>query len=229
MSSEPVAQVLENHAEKMLSAVQENNKQARKRNRLAKKQYRQSVLNYEQVERQYLLEKSALQPSFRLSITEFLTCDPEYLDDPEQAGEARFLAKLGVGSEERVLRFKIHVKGDAEYMRPTLVLKTNKTAHQEDDERAYSMSELLYFIPAANLDIRSSEAQHMIELYLVYRDRTTLPVIHKYQLKQQRNSTLLRWEAAHLDTVYASSHKNISALNSSAGCAVLFSDREEAY
>jgi len=211
------------HAEKVLLAIKENNKQARKRNRLAKRAYRQSVLNYEQAERQYLLEKSRLQPSFRLTATEFLACKPDFMNDPEQAGEAKYLADLGVKIDERVLRLTFGVKGDAEYMRPSLVIK--KLDKAAADDKVYAMSELLYFATFNNIEI-NQEALCFFA-YLVYRDRTTLPVVHKYRLTQEPDSALRRWEVAHLDTAYATSHKASLRLDSAHGCAALFVDRDE--
>jgi len=205
-----------------LSLIKESNKQARKRNRWAKRQHQQSVLNYEQAERQYLIEKSRMQPTFRLSVTEFLQCEPDFMNDPEQASEAKYLSGFGVCIDERVLRVKIHVKGEAEYMRPSLVF------HQVGDlidERGYSMSELIYFVEVERLDML--EGSNSTLLYLVYRDKTTLPVIHKYRLTQQQDSALRRWDAVHLDTIYVTSHKNSFALTTSKTCASFFSDRED--
>ena len=204
-----------------LKEFKKSNKHARKRNRLAKRQYQQSVLNYEQVERQYLIEKSHLQPSFRLSVTEFLTCEPDFVNDPEQASEAKFVFGYGVGLDERVLRIKVHVKGDAEYMRPSLVI--TRDAEGIVDERAFAMSELLYFVPADSIYI--SPESGACEVYLVYQDKTTLPVIHKYRLVQRNDSALPRWDAFHCDTVYARSHKGVSSYEKSDGCAALFIDR----
>jgi len=106
--------LLSSNAEQALSILKESNRLARKRNRLAKRQYRQSVLDFEQAERQHL------QPSFRIKVTEFLTCAPDAMADPEQAVEAKYLSEHGIAVDELVLRLKIDVKGDAEYMRPYL-------------------------------------------------------------------------------------------------------------
>ena len=205
-----------------IAVVKENNKQAKKRNRLAKKQLQQSILNYEQLERQYLIEKSALQPTFGLFVTEFLMFEPDYLNDPELASEAAFLADLGIALEERVLRFRVRVKGDAEYRRPTMVVERN--GETESHERAYSMSELLYFVPLSEISLNHGGESFIA--YFVYRDKTTLPVVHKYRVTQLQGSTLSRWEVAHMDTVYASSHGDIPALKSAAGCEALFLNRE---
>jgi len=215
------AESVSDNLKQILSALKKHNKYARKRNWLAKHQHQQSILNYEQAERQYLIEKSSMQPTFRLTVTEFLMCEPNFMNDPEQAGEAQYLSDLGVSVDERVLRIKVHVKGDAEYMRPSIVIEKSDKGL---DERAHSMTELIYFVPVASInisnDLKSSSA------YLVYRDKTTLPVIHKYRLMQQQDSALRRWDAVHLDTVYASSHKDLPMLNSSKGCAALFNERE---
>ena len=217
------ADTLAHCIEEAIPVLKESNKQARKRNRLAKQQYKQSVLNYEQVERQYLIEKSRLQPTFKLSVTEFLTCEPDFVNDPEQAGEAKFLADLGVSVDERVLRIKLQVKNDAQYMQPSIVIQ--KAEQDEADERIIAMSDLLYFMPVNSVYL--PEEKPCIDVFLVYRDKTTLPVIHKYQFSQRHDSALLRWDVSHLDTVYVSSHKDLPSFNRAAGCAALFSSREE--
>ena len=210
---------------KVLAAIKESNTHAQKRNRLTKRQYKQSVLNYEQVERQYLIEKSRLQPEFRLSVTEFLACEPDFLNDPEQAGEAKYLADLGLEVDQRVLRIKLDVKGDAIYMQPSIVIETSQKAESRADERVHAMTERLYFVGAESINI--DQSTDSIDVYLVYRDKTTLPVIHKYRLIKRAESTLLRWDAMHLDTAYVSSHKKLSRFKSAAGCARLFANREQ--
>ncbi|MFT6407153.1 MAG: hypothetical protein ACJAQ6_000563 [Arenicella sp.] len=212
--------------EQVLTVVNKSNKHAAKRNRLARRQHRQSVLAYEQAERQYLIEKSNLQPSFRLLVTEFLTCEPDFVNDPEQASEAKYLAQLGVGVDQRVLRFKLGVSGDANYMRPSIVF-SKKVFSKKDkaaDQRAYSMTDLIYFVEVANVDV--SDADGCLTIFLVYRDQTTLPVIHKYLLTPNHNLALPRWDAVHLDTVYTGSHKDSSSLNSSVACAEFFDIRD---
>lgn len=216
-----VSELLNNHLEKILEVAKKSNKHAAKRNRLAKRKHRQSVLNYEQAERQYLIEKSRLQPTFSLSVTEFLACDPDFFNDPEPASEAKYIASLGVVVDEQVLRIKVHVKGEAEYLQPSLVIK--KAGADVQDERVDSMSKLLYFAPMS--DIHIDEHTHSIDVYFVYFDITTLPVIHKYQLTKQKKSALQRWDVVHLDTIYATSDKQLSLLNSAAGCAALFTHR----
>ena len=219
-----VSELLTRYGEDALSEIKESNKHASKRNRLAKRQYQQSVLNYEQLERQYLIEKSTLQPSFRLSVTELLMCQPDFLNDPEVASEATYLANLGVDVDQRVLRLSVEVTGDAEYWRPNMIIGQFKTGIA--DERVDSMSGGLYFAPIDSIDM--TEGVDAFPVYFVYRDKTTLPVIHKYRVTLQRDSSLRRWEVTHLDTIYASSHENLSVLNSSSGCAALFRSREEA-
>jgi len=196
------ADTLARYIEQAIPVLKESNKQARKRNRLAKQQYKQSVLNYEQVERQYL--------------------EPDFVNDPEQAGEAKFLADLGVGVDERVLRVKLQVKNDAQYMQPSIVIQ--KAEQNERDERIIAMSDLLYFMPVNSVYI--PEEKPCIDVFFVYRDKTTLPVIHKYQFVQRHDSALLRWDVSHLDTVYVSSHKDLQSFDTAAGCAAFFSSRE---
>ena len=208
--------------EETLTVFEQSNKYARKRNKIAKQQLRQSELNYEQVERQYLIEKSHLQPIFKLSVTEFLTCEADFLNDPEQATEAKFLSGVGIGVDERVLRIVLDVKGDAVYMQPSVVVGKTKPV---DDEQAFSMTSKLYFVAIDQVSIDQSVSE--LTLYLVYRDKTTLPVIHKYKLVKRADSTLLRWDAMHLDTVYVSSHKKISRLKNAVGCAEYFFNREQ--
>jgi len=220
----PIRELLARYADATLSALKERNKQARKRNRLGKRQHQQAVLNYEQAERQYLIEKAHLHPSFRLSATEMLSSEPDFVNDPEQAAEAKFLADKGVKVDQRVIRLKLHLKGQAEYLRPSLVIRASEK--NTDDERILSMTDLLYFVELNNVDL--SGEPHSFLAFFVYRDKTTLPVVHKLQLTQQSESTLLRWEVGHLDTAYAKSHKVIKNLNNADGCAALFSDRHDA-
>jgi len=201
--------------------LKKSNKHARKKNSIAKRQLRQSELNYEQVERQYLIEKCHLQPVFKLSVTEFLTCEPDFLNDPEQATEAKFLSGVGIGIDERVLRISLDVKGDSVYMQPSIVIGKTKLA---DNEQAFDMTGKLYFVAVDQVKV--DQLTGSLDVYLVYRDKTTLPVIHKYKLTKRPDSTLLRWDASHLDTIYVSSHKKLSQLKNSAGCAKYFLDRE---
>jgi len=204
-----------------MKLIKKSNQHARKRNKLAKRQYRQSVLDYEQAERQYLIEKSSLQPKFRLSVTEFLTCEPDFVNDPEQASEAKYLSEQGVGLEQRVLRLKLDTKGDADYMRPSIVISHIGNAV---DHRAHSMTDLIYFAEVANLDV--SESDGCITVFLVYRDKTTLPVIHKYRLTPNHDLALPRWDAVQLDIAYVGSHKDSPRLNNSTGCAHFFAARD---
>lgn len=220
-SNTSVTDLLESHLSQMLVATKKSNKHAAKRNRLAKHAHQQSVLNYEQAERQYLIEKSRLQPSFKLAATELLACEPDFLNDPEQAAEAKYIADLGVNVDERVLRIKIQVKGEAEYLQPNLIIQRKES--ELSDERVGSLSKLLYFIPMSEVFVH--EGTHSIDVYFVYFDMTTLPVIHKYQLTQQKNSALQRWDSAHLDTVYITNDKAFSELKKSSGCATLFINR----
>lgn len=204
-----------------MKLIKASNKQARKRNKLAKRQYRQSVLDYEQAERQYLIEKSSLQPKFKLSVTEFLTCEPDFVNDPEQASEAKYLSEQGVSLEQRVLRLKLDTKGDADYMRPSIVIgNANKTA----DQRAHSMTDLIYFAEVAH--IVAADGDGCITVFLVYRDKTTLPVIHKFRLTQNHDLALPRWDTVQLDTAFVGSHKDSPSLNSSIACAQFFATRD---
>jgi len=206
----------------LVAALNKHNKLALKRNRLAKRQHQQAILNYEQGERRYLLEKSYLQPTFRLSVTEFLSCAPDFMNDPEQASEAKFLVERGVGIDQSVIRMRVHVKGDAEYMRPSIVIPSAQSSLK--DERVHSMTDLIYFATLDSIDIAQEDQTTM--LYLVYRDKTTLPVVLKYKLARQLESALRRWDATHLDTVFVTSHRALSRLHSARACADFFADRE---
>ncbi len=219
----PIREWLARYADAAISVLNERNKLARKHNRLGKRQHQQAVLNYEQAERQYLIEKAHLQPSFRLSATEMLSSEPDFVNDPEQATEAKFLADKGVKVDQRVIRLKLHVKGEAEYLRPSLVIQASDK--NIDDERTLSMTDLLYFVELDNVGLSGEPLSFLA--FFVYRDKTTLPVVHKFRLTQQRESSLLRWEAEHLDTAFAKSHKVIKNLNNTDGCAALFSDRHD--
>ena len=224
MNNNEQVKALKDSLDEVLLVLKEANSYADKRNRLAKKKHKQSVLNYEQIERQYLIEKSHIQPVFRLSVTEFLTCEPDFVNDPEQGAEAKYLDDLGVKFDERVMRIKVDVKGDEVYTQPSIVIK--KTKKQQVDDRAFSMTKLRYFVTIN--EISFDQSIDVINVYLVYRDKTTLPVIHKYQLVKRSESTLLRWDALLVDTAYVSSHKKIPSLKTSDGCANFFRNREEA-
>lgn len=216
----------------LAAGIKKSNKIAAKHYRLAKHQYQQSALNYELAERQYLIEKSALQPRFRLSVSEFLTCEPDFVNDPEQASEAKFLSEFGVANDQRALRIKVHVKGDAPYMRPQIVIKKLPDRGSErldnqalGNDRIYKMTESTYFIDVASMDLTATANSTVA--YFVYRDRTTLPVLHKYRLRQRQDSALLRWDAIHLDTLYANSNQDLQGLHTAEGCAALFEGRAD--
>jgi len=113
------------------------------------------------------------------------------------------------------------VKGDTVYMQPSIVIAKTKLA---DNEQAFDMTDKLYFVAVDQVKV--DQLAGSLDVYLVYRDKTTLPVIHKYKLTKRPDSTLLRWDAIHLDTIYVSSHKKLSQLKNSAGCAKYFLDRE---
>ncbi|GAA6138119.1 hypothetical protein NBRC116583_18660 [Arenicella sp. 4NH20-0111] len=189
---------------------------------MLKKQYAQSLLAYEQTERLYLLEKSKLQPSFTLSVTEFLLCEPDFMNDPEQATEAQFVLQCGLEIDERILRFTLNVSGGAEYLKPSFVVAQTETSKLDD--RAFAMSETLYFLPVRSVSLPRMPDSFLA--YFVYRDRTTMPVILKYHICREESSQLLRWEAHHQDTVFAMSHVNISALSNADDCAKLFQCRD---
>ena len=222
-----VSDLLSDDPQQLLSVIEQSNKLARQRNRLAKRQHQQSMLDFEQAQRQYLIEKAHLQPSFRMTVTEFLTCEPSSMSDPEQAGEAKYLSDRGIGIDTLVLRFRLDVKGDSEYMRPYLVL--HRPSDTGSDQRACSMSELLYFTTLESVGdgLVKAQEKHSFYVYFVYRDKTTLPVVHKYRVSQLQNSGLRRWEVEHVDTAYAKSHKNLARFYSSQGCDKLFSDRDQ--
>lgn len=214
-------QLLASDISQAMALIEQSNRHARRRNKLAKRQHRQSVLNYEQAERQYLIEKSKLQPKFRLTVTEFLTCEPDFVNDPEQANEAKYLSDQGVAIEQRVLRFKLETKGGADYMRPSIVVRQ---LGNTSDHRTLSMTDLIYFVEVAKLDI--AESDDCITVFLVYRDKTTLPVIHKYRLTPNHDLALPRWDAVQLDIAYVGSHKDSPRLNNSAACAHFFAARD---
>lgn len=185
------------------------------KNQLAEKQYQQSLLNYEQRERQYLIEKSKLQPTFKVSASEVLMCEPDFVNDPEQASEASFLMSQGVGVDQRVLKLRVDANGLAEYMRPSVVYST-----ETDSGLAFVFSEHCYFITLSDSD--ALEKFTALTMYFVYRDKTTLPVIHKYGLHKDQESTLQRWSVAQLDTVFTTTEVKGIALDSSEACESFF-------
>jgi len=212
------------YIEQALLLAKKNNKHARKRNRLAKKQQRQSELNYQQSERLYLLEKSKMQPRFRVTASEFLLSEPDFVNDPEQAGEAKFLVDNGYSVEQRVVRIKLEVKQEAPFMRPSMVVAT-KARNDNDDERILSMTSRIFFIALDSIELESAAseaAEHRFNLYLLYYDQTTLPVVLKFKVTQQQESRLLRWEVEHIDTAFALSRDQKSALCVAKTCEQLF-------
>ena len=212
---------LTNEMSKLVAEQKKQSKHSKKQIRLAKEQIQQSQLKIEQTERLYLLEKSKLQPKFKLSVTEFLLCKPDFMADPEQASEAKFLTDLGVEIDERVLRFEISVVEKGQYLRPRLII----TREQSEDGKdlAYSMAERLYFLPFNMLSNKSD--YDAFDTYWVYHDQTTLPVIQKYHVSQQKGSKLTRWNATHEDTVFALTKHSSESFNSSQACQQIFSHR----
>lgn len=197
---------------------------ARKANRMAKKQYQLSLLEYEQRERQYLIEKSALQPTFKVSATEVLVCEPDFVNDPEQASEASFVLANDVGIDHRVLRIRIDAKGDAEYRRPCLFYSINP--EQQSNGLAYAFSTNTYFVALEghNNDVHINS----VVIYFVYKDKTTLPVIHQYVLTKDDVSALQRWQVSHQDTVYTTTHSLSLVFDSVSVCESLFTKKNKA-
>jgi len=168
------------------------------------------------------------------------------MNDPEQAGEAKFLKDLGVKIDERVLRFQVNLEQKGQYLRPRLIIDpdiiesdiiesegavtesvVNEGAGKHNTESnhdlAVSMHDRLYFLPFKQL---SENTQHnAFHVYWVYQDQTTLPVIQKYSITQQKNSSLMRWNAVHEDTVFALSKQKPESFNSAEKCKLLFENR----
>ncbi len=207
----------------MVHALERSNKLSKRRNKLAKRQYQQSIADFEQAERLYLIEKSKLQPTFRLDVTEFLLCEPDFMNDPEQAGEAKFLKQRGVSLDSRILRIQLQVRGEKSYMRPSIVARLNNS-DDASDERLVSMTESLYFLPVGDLSF--TEELGTSSFFLVYRDKTTLPVVHRYRLTQQPESDLRRWSIEHIDSVFAKSDERFTNFRNSMNCLDLFNLRE---
>ena len=216
-------------ASEMSKLVAEQRKQSKhfqEQNRLAQEQIEQSQLKIEQTERLYLLEKSKLQPKFKLSVTEFLLCEPDFMADPEQASEAKFLTDLGASINARVLRFQISVLEKGQYLRPRLVISRDEKANDKGlngEDLAFSMSERLYFLP---FDLLSNKNDlNAFSMFWIYHDQTTLPVIQKYIVNRQQNSKLKRWNVAHEDTVFALAKHSSESLSVAADCNKLFENR----
>lgn len=197
------------------------NKIAKQLNLIKKKQHQQSLLDFEQSERQYLIEKSKLQPSFRLSVSETLACEPDFVNDPEQASESSFLKDMGVECDDRVLRLRLDVKGNAEYMHPSVVFSDPECS--EFSGLAHAMNERVYFISLGDTSAKNN-IQHLI-VYFVYRDQTALPVLYKYKLKKEPNSALQRWHVSKIDKVYAKTHNALVVLETAKECEQLFISR----
>jgi len=208
--------------EELIAAQKKRNKLAKKQNKLAAAELKQKQYTFEQTERLYLIEKSKLQPKFKLNVTEFLLCEPDYMNDPEQAGEAKFLTDLGFDIDERILRFQLNLVEKEPYLRPRLIVsQTNNKADGEDF--AFSLTDKLYFLPFSLLSMNAEETA--FDAYFVYQDQTTLPVIQRYRVSQRPGSSLMRWNATHEDTVFAVNKESLTSLNSAEGCAKLFVDR----
>jgi len=231
-------QLNSDQTQQALLLLSKSNRLNKKRNLLIKKQIHQSELDYQQAERLYLIEKSKLQPSFKLLATEFLLNEPDFVNDPEHAMEANFLVENGFKVDQRVLRFKLSISGDNPFMRLSLV--TRKLKHSGIDNKEHriadesftndcllSFGQGIFFIAvnSVDFDVNSEiSVSQSFELYLVYQDQTTLPVVLKYCLNQQVDSTLLRWEVDHVDTVFVSSRAEFKHLDSSFRCDQLFID-----
>lgn len=196
-----------------------SNKLASKRNRIEKKKHQQSLLDFEQAERQYLIEKSKLQPTFRLTATEILTCEPDFVNDPEQASEAYFLKEQGVGVDQHVLRLRLDAKGSSDYMHPSIVYCGDGDAHSSG--LAFAMSQYVYFIHLDEVSNKQKALDQLI-VYFVYRDKTTLPVVHKYKLSKEINSALQRWQVFQVNTVYAKTPSTHRRLETAEECENLF-------
>ena len=207
--------------DRFIAEQKQQNKHSTKRNALSQQKLQLDQLRLDQAERLYLLEKSKLQASFKLSVTEFLLCEPNFMVDPEQAGEAKFLTDLGVEIDERVLRLQVTVVQKGQILRPRLVIKNNHK--KNSDDLAFAMSEKLYFLPVKRLC--EGVSTQAFDAYWVYHDQTTLPVLQKYRISQQQDSSLARWNVVHEDTVFALAKHSLDTLNLSDGCQSLFDDR----
>lgn len=232
--------------DKLAKAQRKHTMHLKLQNRLARAQIDQDNLRFEQTERLYLLEKSKLQPSFKLNVTEFLLCEADFMNDPEQAGEAKFLKDSGINIDERVIRFQVNLEEKGQYLRPRLIIDRDNiesentvrestvnegsNKHYAEDNNsssehdlAISMHDRLYFLPFNQL---SKNSQHSaFDVYWVYQDQTSLPVIHKYLITQQKDSSLMRWNAVHVDTVFGLTKQMSESFNSAEGCKLLFSNR----
>ena len=207
--------------EELIAAQKRRNKLAKKQNKLAAAELKHKQYTFEQTERLYLIEKSRLQPKFKLNVTEFLLCEPDYMNDPEQAGEAKFLTDLGFDIDERILRFQISLVEKENYLRPRLIV--GQTNNKTDDDYAFSLTDKLYFLPFDLLTMTTRKTT--FDCFFVYQDQTTLPVVQRYRVSQRPGSSLMRWNASHEDTVFTISKDSLASLSSAVGCASLFADR----
>lgn len=206
---------------KLISAQKKRNKLAKRHNKLAEAQLEHQKNAFEQTERLYLIEKSKLQPRFKLNVSEFLLCEPNYMNDPEQAGEAKFLTDLGFKVDERILRFHVNVIEKEPYLRPRLLV--GQKENERDNDFAFSLTDKLYFLPFDLLSTKADETA--FDVYFVYQDQTTLPIVQRHRISQQQGSSLMRWNSAHEDTVFTLSKQTLSNLDSAEGCALLFKNR----
>jgi hypothetical protein len=219
--TETTLELIVEHLNELKTLQHKSNGLSQKLNLIKKKQHQQSLLDFEQSERQYLIEKSKLQPSFRLSVSETLSCEPDFVNDPEQASESSFLKAKGVEYDSRVLRLRLDVKGGTEYMHPSIVFLDPEFL--EFSGLAHAMSEHVYFISLGDAGAKNN-IEHLI-VYFVYRDQTALPVVHKYKLKKESSSALQRWHVSKIDKVYAKTHNALMTLETAQECEQLFISR----
>jgi hypothetical protein len=82
------------------------------------------------------------------------------------------------------------------------------------------MSEYVYFVSLGEAEANTN-VENLI-VYFVYRDQTTLPVLHKYKLIKEFDSALQRWQVLQIDTVYAKTSTSLMSLETVVECEQLF-------
>ena len=226
--------LLENQQiEQAFALIRKKNKYAKQQNRLLKKQVVQSKLDHQQAERLYLLEKSKIQPTFKLSVSEFLLSRPDFVNDPEHAMEADFLVKSGYSVDQRILRFKLSDNGKGQFLRPALLVNSASQNISEKDkygDRLLSMTPQIFFASIDSLAFKVDENnidEHDFNAYLIYRDQTTLPVVLKFRISQLLKSKLMRWEVEHVDTVFVGARNQLKKLRTGVSCEQLFENSYE--
>jgi len=115
-------------------------------------------------------------------------------------------------------------------MRPMFVAQNSQRDANNLGDSLLSMTAQVYFASVESIisDMHDNGSGcHEFNVYLIYRDQTTLPVVLSFKISQQLDSKLLRWEVEHVDTVFVGSRSQLKRLSNAAVCKQLFVDSYE--